>query len=466
MRALASMVIVVTVLGCAAVCRGQTIPGALPAAAANAKAITGSGVFVGPSGVPAMPNPSAPMFTVGGPVTPVQFMQPISPPPSAAAVGPRLASATPNPAPNAPGNASPPTLPTIALPNSSTASSNVAAAATPNAYVLQPLTVAPPQPPVEAALLNNSAPVFVTVAPPSQPSGWIGGAGVYVLKPHWTAGNDSAFITRTANTTGVYDRTTTDFNYSYQASPAVWFGHVNEMGNGVRASFFQYYQFASASATVTPGTALIDPFAVGTAGTGIFTSAAGGQFTANSNLQILSWDLEGLKRWTTGGWTWLGSAGLRYLYLNQAYGADIQPYTDAGAFSHMEARHFFNGCGPTVAMQGRRALDGTGFGLFGGGRAALLFGKAYQSYVATIPDTTASQENSASGWGVLPFAEVEVGADYRRSYGNGMIIFENSMVGQAYFGAGSLSNASPLDGSQSYATLGMFGLRSSISFIY
>ena len=53
--------------------------------------------------------------------------------------------------------------------------------------------------------------------------GWVGGAGVYVIKPHWTT--NPAFATTVASG-GVSVDSQTDFPYSYYATPLVWFGYV------------------------------------------------------------------------------------------------------------------------------------------------------------------------------------------------------------------------------------------------
>ncbi len=86
------------------------------------------------------------------------------------------------------------------------------------------------------------------------------------------------------------------------------------------------------------------------------------------------------------------------------------------------------------------------------------------------------QANSASqSWGVMPYAQLEFGLDFRRPVlgGRSLLVVENGFVAMAFLNAGTPSNTTtmlqPLEQSNSplsSATLGLVGLRSSIGFVY
>jgi hypothetical protein len=311
--------------------------------------------------------------------------------------------------------------------------------------------------------LNNGPQVFA--APYAQPANWVGGLSVYTLTPRWSSGN-TALVVRTANSGNFFDRTTADFNYGYRVSPGFWLGYVGDSGVGVRTNFFQFNQSASNYA-VSSSSVLFDPYRFGGTDAGIFTSVNGAALLAQSSLQLMTWDLEATKRVNYENWTLTAAAGLRYLHLNQTYSADISPPSAAnGFFARTEANHSFNGLGPTFAVNGRHALGDTSLGVFGGGRGSLLFGSLSQSVASFYPGANASSTDNTGGKGLLPVAELEIGIDYRQPIGRVTLLIENSLIGQAWFNAGSASNTNGLDGSISSATLGLFGLRSSIGLTY
>ncbi len=293
---------------------------------------------------------------------------------------------------------------------------------------------------------------------------WIGGLSMYLLKPHWTNGNP-AVVTDSAGANGTSLRVN-NFSYEYQASPAVWFGYLNQFGNGIRASFFQYHQGSTASIPVQSGQVQFDAF-YGSPWFGTYTFFPNSTMTVTSATQLIVWDLEAMKRVNTSNWSWTATGGIRYAYLDQKYQAGIGPAFAAGNGSaSLSARHYFNVVGPTISAQARRPIGDTPFGLFGSGRAALLYGNMSQS-IAQSPVATGSPTNySSSAWSVLPQTELEFGADFRRPFGDMTFVFENALTGQAWFGAGTSSNLSNGGSYTNSSTLGFYGWRTAISLMY
>ncbi len=310
-----------------------------------------------------------------------------------------------------------------------------------------------------AAAPNESA--GQAAAPCSTPCGmWDGGASVYVLSPHWAGGN-------VAYLSGDFLPSELDqqnFAAPLSAAPAVWLGYFGPSGYGVQTDFFQYSQSLSQTTFPPAGQVLVDPYSN-------VIDPFGAPFHAASSLDILYWDLELTKRLEFDDWTWTASAGLRYLHLRESYEAD-------DFLASSVAEHTFNGCGPTVALAGRRPIGSWGWGVYGNCRGSLLFGP--QNYLATLNDVingTLDVRNNALG--VMPTADIEFGLDCQRPLCGGRctLTIQTGLVGQAYFGAGAPSAIAPISpfgpftlGSATTssldATLGLIGFRSSIGIAF
>ncbi len=294
---------------------------------------------------------------------------------------------------------------------------------------------------------------------------WIGGVGAYVLKPHWSNGN-AAVLTQQGvtfgNTPASYG--TAQFSWDYQAAPAAWIGYVNCSGNGVRAGFFQYNQNVTGVSTVAAGQTIRDPSQFGS------SSTVGTDFVTAQQLQVSMWDLEALRRGCCCDWSWMATAGVRYLYLNQGYQVDQYSPTGVTQFS-ANSRRFFNGAGPTLSLQARRQVGQRGAGVYGIGRGSLMFGSQNTSAASPI-NRRADNEGTfpvsagTSYWGVIPVMELEVGADYQRPMGNTTLVLKTGLVGLAFIDSGDAQSTSFFSGLGSQNTLGFFGANSSIGLTY
>jgi hypothetical protein len=295
---------------------------------------------------------------------------------------------------------------------------------------------------------------------PTQPEGWIGGVSLYVLAPKWSGGN-AAYVQRTVNGFGAVDRMTTPFNYGVGAAPGLWLAYVTSGGNGVRANLFNFDQISNVTTVNGTNQSTSDPYALGVSGLGIFTVTPGAAFTSHSRLNITSADVEGVKFFSGSNWSMQAAAGVRYASVNQYYSAEL------GNSGLMDSKHLFSGLGPTISTSARRQIGKSNMGLFGSGRGALVFGSESMQYQQTVAGTSITATQSTNDWGVLPYAEVEFGMDYRmRLAGGRSIVFENAFVGQSWFGAGNSANANALDGTYSTSNLGLFGLRTAVNFSY
>ena len=125
------------------------------------------------------------------------------------------------------------------------------------------------------------------------------------------------------------------------------------------------------------------------------------------------------------------AGGLRLASLDQTY----------NAYTHGEAllsSSVFSGIGPTLGLEARRNLGGTGISLYGSARGSILFGSAHQ--IATIPDrTNVANDHRDIG---MPVAEAELGLEYGRTVGTSRFFGQIALVGQEWFGAGGASRSS------------------------
>jgi hypothetical protein len=77
--------------------------------------------------------------------------------------------------------------------------------------------------------------------------GWLGGAAIYFLRPHFE--DNQAFTTTTGLTTANRSRVATDFDWDYSTSPLFWLGYQFQNGWGVRARFFYFDQGSNSPTT-------------------------------------------------------------------------------------------------------------------------------------------------------------------------------------------------------------------------
>jgi hypothetical protein len=198
-----------------------------------------------------------------------------------------------------------------------------------------------------------------------------------------------------------------------------------------------------------------------------------------ADLEVI-WDLR------AGGWSLLFGAGLRYAHINQNYNASwvstpaVDPTQDT-YITALESGHNFDGIGPIASLEGRYALGSSGFAILANARGALLFGSGTQSVTlnsidndntgALVSESTLSRSQSTGG--VLPMAELELGAEWGQKFGFAQFSIQAALVGQAWFFAGNAANqdfvlGSSLSGSSlsNQDPLGLVGVRVTAALSY
>jgi hypothetical protein len=381
-------------------------------------------------------------------------------------------------------------------------------------FVISSTLVASAEQPVQIVVagqsVSTSAPVEATVqfdsgsdpntaprvvhGPFDEGGHFVAGAGAYIMKPYFQ--NNPAFFMRTttiAGGLGTFSMETStcqhDFCWGLDAAPVVWLGYVSECGLGVRARWWLFDQRSATSAVSDTNTAIISASPAGLSivappssfpGIGIFPSST--QMFLSSNLKLDVWDFEATAETEVGRWNLLFSGGFRYAHLSQDYnaledprgslrgiffptgGSPVRITSPENLVSQniaLSSGHNFNGAGPTLALEARRPIGNSGFSLFANLRGTILFGESKQQVdQPTItqfgfgffnPFTTVAVTNAGSVRDtVLPVAELEMGAEYSRTWGAVRPFFRTGLVAQTWFDAGS---ASQLDGN-----LGFLGL--------
>ncbi|MCE9528623.1 MAG: hypothetical protein K8R36_21470 [Planctomycetales bacterium] len=292
--------------------------------------------------------------------------------------------------------------------------------------------------------------------------GWVGGAGVYVIKPHWTT--NPAFATTVTNGAVNID-SQTDFPYSYYATPLVWFGYVGENGLGARTRFWLFNQSSTIHRTNDGNVTYISAAPLNYLNS---SSTAGDVLTFNSGLKVNVVDFELTQTFQLGAFTGQLSAGGRYTRIQQSYYHVESPLTTLDDI--VDSSQAFNGFGPSLGAEVKRSLMDSGFSLYANGRGSLLFGKSSQQ-ATNINNNAITNVGSFSNWDVVPTMETELGILWERDTDRGRLFLDAGVVGIAFFGAGNAANNQILlnstdDQADKNATLGFFGFKFAAGMSY
>jgi hypothetical protein len=348
-----------------------------------------------------------------------------------------------------------------------------------------------------------------------------GGADALYLRPHFNSNpaltvlttNDVTTIGTGANglpAATVNNSSTTstrDFSYDFSVTPRYWIGIQTDSGLGLRGRYFRFDQDADPISATSGAAGFFTPAVVGLPG-GIpnniqtsvtstpalgqsistsapSTSTAGGGITtflpgtdtlsARSSLHLDVWDGEVTQSFGTGCWQIQVSAGGRYTFIEQTYGAlhagPVRTDSVGGVITardqtsdSLSSRHTFTGGGPTMALEVLRRLGNSNIGLYSNARGSLLFGRSRQSVTtrsdissdviiggATLAAVNNTIVNNAQtdSFDVLPVLELEAGTQWAAPLGKLEFIIRSAAVGQVYLNGG---NATSRDGD-----FGLFG---------
>jgi hypothetical protein len=331
----------------------------------------------------------------------------------------------------------------------------------------------------------------VGVATGTEDSGWhvyaLGGIALL----HASPANNQAFQILTNQNTGpaLPSRSTTatqhvTFRHDLAIAPQVRLGVVDDDGFGVRVRYW-YFHEANAQTAVNADFAgnslaiqsiLPAPFTIissaavtgflppGTGAGALVAGVAPDIFTARQAVTLHVGDLEVSQSLTEQQWTFQGSAGMRYAQVGQTY--DVLR-NNAGGFAlgtqylvdqeTSQARHDFDGLGPTLCGDIIRQIGSTCLALYTQGRGSLLVGRhrlsttttrrgVLTSRVTGLIDNTVQLNDRRATTDVLPVGELEMGVELASQMGNFNVLLRAGFQAQTWWGAGSvLGTAGDLD---------------------
>jgi hypothetical protein len=269
---------------------------------------------------------------------------------------------------------------------------------------------------------------------------WSVGIEFTFLKPH-LEGNP-AFTTLDSDGATFETLTETDFEYDRELAPRVWIEALQCESLGIRAIYWQF-DYAARDASGSPpanGFGRISPPPFGSVD--LSTTVPNSVFSASSDINAYSIDLEATRSFQTHAWGWMASAGLRYAEVEQSYRGNLQD-PDGDQQGNLNFSHLVQGIGPTISLRTQRPFSPQ-LALFGIARGSLVFGDGQTSLVAVEDedlDTQLTTRSSSNQDDLLPISEIQVGLQWTPPCpGVWHPYLHLALEGQQWAGAGSASS--------------------------
>ncbi|MCA9262993.1 MAG: hypothetical protein KDA60_04070 [Planctomycetales bacterium] len=285
---------------------------------------------------------------------------------------------------------------------------------------------------------------------------WSAGVEFTLLKPHFEG--NPAFTVMTSDGVTGENYTDSEFGYDTEFSPRVWIETLSQESLGFRVVYWQF-DHAASNATVSPdanGFGRIDHPAFGDVD--LSTTIPNSVYSADSDVNAYTIDMEGTKSFACGAWAVTASGGLRFGEIDQTYRSVL---TDAQGQTQgtINYDHRIQGVGPTISVRTQRPFSRY-LSLFATGRGSLLYGDSDSSLLAIEDqnlDNSFTTRRTTSRNDVLPIGDIQVGFQVTPSaWGVWQPYVHVAMEGQVWSGAG---NASSEEGN-----LGFYGLNVALGF--
>jgi hypothetical protein len=251
---------------------------------------------------------------------------------------------------------------------------------------------------------------------------WTASIGAYYMVPVFES--NPAYVTLNGTAFG-----TQSFNHDFEVAPLATLGYTGLNGWGVRGRVFTFDGDGTNTSSPSVGTTIIP------AGPSLGTVlGAGDAVVASSNLSLDVYDFEATYTWSNGPWSWLASAGARYVDLSQDYNLSI--VSGGVATNTVTGTSSFKGAGPTFSFEARRQLANPALALYGTVRGSILFGSGEQTS-ATSGAGFGAFTTTANQTDVLSIGEMEIGGEWGKDFGRYRLFTQLGFVGQVWFGGGN-----------------------------
>jgi len=288
---------------------------------------------------------------------------------------------------------------------------------------------------------------------------WMAGFELSFVKPRFS--ENVAFTRMEGDGASSSSFNDTEFNDDLEVSPRVWLGLDLGPGWGWRFSYWQFDQ-TPAGASGSPAENGFGEITHPEFGdVDLSSTIPTDNFTALSNLNAYTLDLEALKQASLNRWQLAVGGGVRFASVEQNYFAQLRN-TGNVLRGQIDFDHAIEGFGPTVSLSAQRPLLG-GLHLTCAARGALLFGDGRSRLVAgedldlANPFTTTRLTNRAD---LLPIGEARLGLAWmapKRDRSGWQWLLATAMEGQVWHGAGNATSET--------ADLGFFGFSAGVGVL-
>jgi hypothetical protein len=311
----------------------------------------------------------------------------------------------------------------------------------------------------------------------------LAGVGLYLIQPYFENNTAYNFLAETGVNGNTVTLATDRVNVSHHldVAPLIWLGYETADGFGGRVRYWYLDEGTSQTVGLAPyaGTAtiktvtnpspppatIIQPAVnngtlftltsatpLGLQAFGDTLSITNGKlvpestvFTVTTQLEVQVLDLEVFQHLRCGVWDFLFSGGVRLAQLNQTYNAYDNQNNNPAELRTLASSYHFNGAGPVLALEIRRALGCSGLTAYGSGRGSLVIGSATQNASfggPTLRNDDPNPQFASQHWERgLPIGELEFGVEYKRQVGPLELCGQIALVGQDWFGAGNASRS-------------------------
>jgi Legionella pneumophila major outer membrane protein precursor len=296
------------------------------------------------------------------------------------------------------------------------------------------------------------------------------GVGLYLMQPYFENNPAYNFLSETSVDGDVKAVAVDRVNVSQHldVAPLIWLGYEGADGFGGRVRYWYFDQGTSQTATLAPfsGTTNNEPdnpaiengtLLTLTSATPLGLQAFGdslsmvtpqsASFTVTTQLEIQVLDVEAFQHFRSGTWDFLLSGGVRLAQVEQTYSAYDNQGNNPEEFRTLASRYYFQGAGPVLALEIRRALGRSGLTAYASARGSVVMGSAQQDASfggPTLRNEDPNPQLASQHWDRgLPIGELEFGLEYSRKVGPLELVGQIALVGQDWFGAGNSSRSTP-----------------------